>query len=390
MLHLPTFVIPFALAAAAAAQGAPQAVPRTPASTLADEVRALLAQAQEQRGFSGVSAACVLPDGEVVAVALGVDAAGAPLTPASKLMSGSIGKTYCAAVALQFVHEQKLRLDGKVQDVLGGRDWYGKVPNAGTITLRQLLNHTSGMPEHVWKKAFQDAVAKAGDRAMTPEECIGYVLGDAPLAPAGEKFAYADTNYVLAGLCIEQVAGRPFFTVLRERILEPLRLLETVANDRRDLPGLACGMASGIGFHEGPTVVDGRYFTNPAFEYCGGGISSSTRDLARWTRELFAGDVVPAALRADQLDGVPAPRGVSGSYGLGCFVGASAHGPAFGHSGVMPGYLSYALHYRDLRVAVAVQFPTDDGRKVGNMRRLCDELAALAKARLPAVVGAPK
>lgn len=386
MLRLPAFVLPFVFAAATVAQTPTQPL----ATTLADEVRTLLAKAQQQRGFSGVSTACVLPDGEIVAVALGADAAAVPLTAASKLMSGSIGKTYCAAVALQLVHDGKLRLDGRVQDVLGSRAWYGRVPNADTITLRQLLNHTSGIPEHVWKKAFQDAAAKAGDRAMTPEECIGHVLGDAPLAPAGEKFAYADTNYVLAGLCIEQVTGKSFFVVLRERVLEPLHLQETIPNERREIPGLACGMAGGIGFHEGPTVVDGKYFTNPVFEYCGGGISSSTRDLARWTRELFAGDVVPKALRGDQLTGVPAPRNVSGSYGLGCFLGTSAHGPAYGHSGVMPGYLSYALYYPDLRVAVAVQFPTDDGSKVGNMRRLCDDLAALAKGKLPAASGAGK
>ncbi len=386
MHRLLGFVLPWLFAAATLAQTAPQ----PPATTLTDDIRALLTKEQQQRSFSGASAACVMPDGEVVAVALGADAAGVPLSTASKLMSGSIGKTYCAVVALQLVHEKKLRLDGLVQDVLGSRDWYAKVPNAATITLRHLLNHTSGIPEHVWKKTFQDAAAKAGDRAMSPEECIGYVLGDAPLTPAGEKFAYADTNYVLVGLCIEQVAGKSFFAVLRERILEPLRLQETIPNDRRDLPGLACGMASGIGFHEGPTVVDGKYFTNPVFEYCGGGISSSPRDLARWMRELFAGDVVPKELRRDQLTGVPAPRNVSGSYGLGCFVGASAHGPAYGHSGVMPGYLSYALYYQDLGVAVAVQFPTDDGRKAGNMRRLCDELAALAKAKLPAASGAPK
>lgn len=340
-------------------------------------VRAHLTTLQEQRGWSGVSAAFVLPDGAVGAVTLGVDAAKAPLTAASKLMSGSIGKTYCAAVALQLVHEQKLALDGKVQDVLGSRPWYAKVPNAATITLRQLLNHTSGIPEHVWKKPFQDEVAKAGDRALTPEECIAWILGDAPVAAPGTRWSYADTNYLLVGLCIEAVTRKPFAEVLRTRVLEPLHLAETIVNDRRALPGLACGMASGIGFHVGPTVVDGRYFTNPAFEYCGGGLSSTTRDLARWCRELFAGEVIPAALRPDHVDGVPAARGVADRYGLGCFVVSSPHGRAFGHSGVMPGYLSYALWYPDLQVAVAVQFPTDDGRQVGNQKKLVDALAGL-------------
>jgi len=360
---------------------------RIAAVSLEAAFRGHLEALREKRGFPGGCAAFVLPDGEIGAVAVGGDAAGVLLTTASKLMSGSIGKTYCAAVALQLVAEKKLVLDGKVRDVLGKEKWYGRLPNGDDVTLRQLLNHTSGIPEHVWKKEFQETASKAGDRAMGPVECLDYILGDKAVSAAGAQWHYADTNYVLVGLCIEQVAGRPFSTVLRERLLEPLRLEETIWNDRRELPGLACGLAGGIGFHTGPTVVLGKYFTNPAFEYCGGGLSSTTRDLARWTRELFAGEVIPESLRQEHRAGVKAGGAVPGEYGLGCFILQSPFGPAFGHSGVMPGFLSYALYYPDLRTAVAVQFPTDDGRKVGNMKRLVDDLAGLVKAALPVPAG---
>ena len=336
MRPLPWFV-PTLLAVALGAQASR---PATGAAVETAFREHLLAQ-QRQRSFSGVCAAFAFADGTDGAVALGADAA----------------------------------------DVLGKQTWYPRVPNADAITLRQLLNHTSGIPEHVWKKPFQDAVTKAGDRALTPAECLAYVLDDAPVAVPGARWSYADTNYVLVGLCVEAVTGKPFFDVLRARILEPLELKDTIVNDRRDLSGLACGMASGIGFHRGRVLEEGRYFTNPAFEYCGGGLSSTTRDLARWLRALFAGDVVPAGLQADHRDGVPAARGVAERYGLGCFVTSSPHGPAFGHSGVMPGYLSYALWYPELGVAVAVQFPTDDGRAVGSLKRLVDELAGLARRK---------
>jgi D-alanyl-D-alanine carboxypeptidase len=348
-------------------------------TALETAIAAHLDEHRQRHGNPGVSAACVLPDGTVVAVARGQDAAGAALTPASKLMSGSIGKTYCAAIALQLVAEGKLALDGRVQDVLGRHQWYARIANADSITLRQLLNHTSGVPEHVWKKEFQDAVRVAGDRAMSPEECLRYALGEPPVAPAGEKWSYADTNYLLVGLCIEQATGQRYWQVLRERLLAPLQLSETVGNESRAIPGLACGMAGGIGFHEGPVVQGGKYFTNPVFEYCGGGVSSSARDLARWCRELFAGEVIPASLRTDFLDGVPAARGVADRYGLGCFVDEGAHGPAFGHTGVMPGYLGCMSWYPNLKMAVAVQFPTDESRRVGGMKRLCADLAALCR-----------
>jgi len=288
-----------------------------------------------------------------------------------------------AAVVLQLVAAGKLDLDGKVADVLGAEPWYARIPNAASITLRQLLDHTSGIREHVWNPEFHEALTADPDHAMTPVECLGFCLDDAPLFAAGERFAYADTNYLLAGLCVEKVTGEPFAKVLRARVLEPLQLADTQWNDSRKMPALACGLASGVAFTKGPTVVDGEYFVNPAFEYCGGGVRSTPSDLARWMRALFAGDVIPAALRAEHVRGVAAPRHVSGSYGLGCFVGPSSRGPAMGHSGIMPGFLSYALYYPELKVAVAVQFPCDDGRKVGDMRRLCDELAGLA-AGVPA------
>jgi D-alanyl-D-alanine carboxypeptidase len=350
-------------------------------SALRDHLRAWL----QVHRLAGGCAAAALADGTDAAVALGTDASGKALTTDGKLMSGSIGKTYCAAVALQLVHEGKLALDGRVQDVLGRHEWFAKVPNAASMTLRQLLNHTSGVPEHVWKQPFQEAVAKAGDRALTPAECIGYVLGDDPVAPAGERWSYADTNYLLVGLCIEQVTGRRYDDELRARLLAPLHLDATIPNDRRDLPGLVCGQASGIGFHTGPVVADGRYFTNPAFEYCGGGISSTTRDLARWCRALFSGDVIPAELRPAHRDGVPARRGITDRYGLGCFVTQTAHGEAFGHSGVMPGYLSCMFWYPALQLAAAAQFPTDDHRQVGNLQRLVDELAGAADEARKAV-----
>jgi D-alanyl-D-alanine carboxypeptidase len=340
----------------------------------------VLAAQQTKHGFPGACAAVLLPDGTVVATAVGSEDADGkkPLTAASRMMSGSIGKTYCAAVALQLVGEGRLQLDGKLADVLGKEDWYARLPNAADITLRQLLNHTSGIPEHVWKKPFQDAITKDADRAWTPRECVAFILGDAALAPAGEKWSYADTNYMLVGLAIEQVTGKPFYEVLQQRVLSPRKLVDTVPNDRRDVPGLVNGHASGVAFFKGDTVTDGKYFVNPVFEYCGGGITSTAGDLARWCGMLFGGDVIPESLRDDLVDGVPAPPRIAEKYGLGCFVTKGPHGPAFGHSGIMPGYNSYTLWFAEPRVAVAFMTNTDDGRSIGPMKRHVEALAGAA------------
>lgn len=364
-------------------------VPPAPVSAQAAAVPAIeqafrehLGAMRAARGFCGASVAAVLPGGAIAAVAVGEDAAGAELTPQTRLMSGSIGKTYCAAVVLQLVGEGKLELDAKVVDVLGEREWYARIPNAQSITIRQLLNHTAGIREHVWNPEFHKTLEREPDTALTPTQCLAFVLDDDPLFPAGERFAYADTNYLLAGLCVEEVTGAPFAVALRQRLLEPLGLEDTAWNDSRVMPKLACGDASGLAFTKGKTTRDGKYFVNPAFEYCGGGVRSTPTDLARWTRALFAGDVVPEALRADQRRGVKAPGHVSGGYGLGCFTGPSRHGPAFGHSGIMPGFLSYTLWFEQHDLTVALQFPTDDVRRLGDLRRHVENLADKALVEL--------
>lgn len=348
------------------------------------KLRARLEGERAERHFPGACCAFVLPDGSTGALAIGSeDAAGkVPLTTQSKLFSGSIGKSYVAAVALQLVAEGKLSLDGKVAAVLGAQEWYARLANHDAVTLRQLLNHTSGIPEYCWKPAFEKALLAAPDHLFTPVECLGFVLDDAPVGAPGEKWSYADANYLVVGLMMEQVTGKPWFLLLQERLLTPLQLDGTLPSSRRDLPGLANGHRSGIAFGKGDTVVDGRYFVHPGFEYCGGGVCSTTLDLARWCKELFAGEVIPKELREAHVTGVKAHRQVSEQYGLGCFLMQSKHGAAFGHSGIMPGYLSMMSWYAEHKLAVAVQFDTDDVRQVGDLRREVDGLAGVVLAEM--------
>jgi D-alanyl-D-alanine carboxypeptidase len=339
---------------------------RPSVAELESAVRDRLEAARVEHGFPGACAAFVLPDRRLGRVAVGfVDAEReSPLTVEHRMLSGSIGKTYVAAVALQLVAEDTLELDARIAAYLDDCAWLDRLPNHDSITVRMLLNHTSGIPEHVLMPEFAEAVLADPDRVWPPEEIVGFVLDEEPLFAAGEGWSYADTNYVLLGVVLERVTRKPWFDLLRTRLLEPLGLAETTPSDRRDLQHLANGFASGIAFHRGPTVVDGRYFVNPQFEYCGGGVCSTTADLARWCKALFDGNVIPEALRAQQLDGVEAPR-VGGRYGLGITVRDTPHGQARGHSGIMPGYLSQMNWYPKLGLAVAVQFNTDDGRRLG-------------------------
>lgn len=365
-----------------------QAAPGSPAADASPALEVLEGRAREwleglrvRHDFPGACAAFVLRDGRIGAVAVGhVDGERKePLTTRHRIFSGSIGKTYVAAVALQLVAAGELDLDAKVSTWLGGEPWFLRVPNHADLTLRMLLRHQSGVPEHVWKPEFHRAVLAEPDRQWRAAELVAFVFDDAPLFAAGDGFAYADTNYVLVGAVLEQHTGKSWFELLRSRLLEPLDLDETSASDRRDIPGLANGFASGMALHEGPTVRDGRYFVNPQFEWCGGGVCSTTRDLARWGAALLLGDVVPEPMRAAWLDAVEAPR-VGGRYGLGVIVRDGELGPAHGHTGTMVGCLSVVQSYPQQGLTVALQWNTDDGRKLGgHPHQHADRLAMLLR-----------
>ncbi len=336
-------------------------------SEIEPRLQSMLEARWQEHGFPGACIAFVLPSGDVGAVAVGhSDAAqDTPLTTSSRMFSGSIGKTYVAAVALQLVDEGALELDGKIAEHLAGEPWFSRLPSGDEITLRMLLNHRSGIPEHVWLPGFHAAIQADPYKVWKPEELVAYILDAEPLFPPDEGWSYADTNYVVVGMILEKVTGKSWFELLQTRLLERLDLQDTIPSDRPDMEGLVNGFTTGTGFHEGPTHENGRYFANPQFEWCGGGVASTTADLARWCKLLFSGDVIPAALRRDHVTGTTESRRIRGRYGLGVIITETRHGTAHGHSGIMPGFLSQMAYYTDLDLAVAIQFNTDRSRQLG-------------------------
>jgi len=350
--------------------------PTQPPTSAPDHKQAvvdLLEAARAASKFPGACAAWVDEAGRGETVAVG------DLTTRDRLMSGSIGKTYVAALVLRLVDAGKLALDDAARTHLGEAAWLDRVPNGETVTVRQLLQHQSGIPEHVWQPAFEAALLAEPDRVWTPPDLLAFVAGQEPLFLPGKGWSYADTNYVLLGAVVEAVAGRGCFELIERELLEPLALADTVVNRSRKVPQLACGHTGGLlGFPRGPVLRDGEYPVNPQFEYCGGGMSSTTLDLARWCQALYGGDVVAPRLRREMREGVPAKTGRNHRYGLGTMVIETAHGRAFGHTGVMPGYLSVMLYYEDLRLAVAVQFDTDEARRLGKrLESYADAVAAV-------------
>ncbi len=346
---------------------------------LEDELAEFARRHHAEHEFPGMSLAFTIPGGAAGSVTAGFRdrESRAPMRASDRMMSGSIGKTYVATVALQLVAKGKLSLDARVREYLGDREWYARMPNADTLTIRSLLNHTSGIRRYVFDPAFTKVVANEPDHVWSPEETLSYVFDTDALFPVGSAWAYADTNYILLGVVIEQLTGEPYYRTLQRNVLDAHALRDTVPTDRRRVPGLIPGyteLGKLFGIQE-KTVEDGAYAVNPQFEWCGGGLACTTEDLARWARIYGAADAWTPELKRAWLDAVDAGPGQR--YGLGVFLRDSSLGPVVGHSGVMPGYISDMAYYPDSDISVAVQFNTDRRGAYGSTRELLDTVAAM-------------
>jgi len=393
-LHLLALTIAMLAAAQLAAMRAPPAAPAPAVSAahdrpdrtalVAERLRPILAAFQQRAGFPGGGIGFVLPNGASGALALGSADLESAIAMAvdHRLPAGSIGKTFFAAVALQLVTEGKLDLDAPISKYLGERAWFPRLPNANAITVRMLMNHTSGIPEHVTSPEFTKALHDQPDKAWTPDELIAFVLDKPPLFPAGEArhWSYADTNYILLGTILEQLTGAGVYDLVRERVLDPLRLKDTLPQDRRELPGLACGyMKPGqalIEIESPRTLIDGRFFINPQFEWCGGGFVSTPRDLARWAHALWGSD---GALKKDarhmMLQSVPARTGREHRYGLGVQIRPTAHGLTRGHGGYFPGAMSEMIYLPEHGIALAIMVNSDHHTSPRTLLQCLDECA---------------
>ncbi len=245
---------------------------------------------------------------------------------------GSITKTFVARVILQLVEEGKLDLDKTPQGYLD-LEIVRAIPNTGTATLRQLLNHQSGIP--TWE--FQeDWIRKGrGDQmelgyVWGKTETLEYCTGD--LLPAtnepGQRYSYSNTNYTVLGLIIEAVTGNDAAAEIRSRLLEPLGLENTFLESFEDIPGgyvhhyhyATPRFQEVAGVHRGfpeirPYLVESTA-GNLSPEWTAGGIVASASDLVRWAQALRDGELLGLEMHREALTYYPPqePRSSRSQY----------------------------------------------------------------------------
>ena len=279
------------------------------------------------------------------------------MRPTDRMLQGSVGKTYVAAVALQLVAEGRLDLDAKIEHYLGGEPWFGRLPNAREITVRELMRHTSGLVRYEFQPTFAAALRADPFKTWTPEERLAFIFDTRAPFAAGQGWEYSDTNYIVLGMILERLLGESYYSALEKRVRRPLKLSNTIPSNRPDLPGLANGYAgpnNDLGGYDA-SLRDGKMLVNPQFEWTGGGIASTADDLSRWGKLLYEGKAFDPKLLPAMLDAVPARLGPNTSYGLGVIVRQTPDGPLWGHSGFFPGYATEMIYNPRTHVAAAIQ-----------------------------------
>ena len=278
---------------------------------------------------------------------------GRPVRPQFRHRIGSITKTFVATTVLQLVGERRVRLDAPIAYYLPH-----VVPGeqGRQITVRMLLNHTSGLGD------YDDVLLSLNDpesaerlrfRTLTPRQLISIGLSQPPTNPPGQRWSYSNTNYIILGVLIQRLTGHPYATEVTRRILRPLRLTHTY------FPGTDPSISGphSLGYVPWPdgTLRDFSVF-NMSWAGAAGEMISTMGDLNRFYRALLTGRLLRPDLLAQMKTTVPfdaaAPQ--AGGYGLGISWGPTSCGRAWGHDGGVIGYRTQSFHSADGHRQVSV------------------------------------
>jgi D-alanyl-D-alanine carboxypeptidase len=255
---------------------------------------------------------------------------------------GSVTKTFVATVILQLVDDGLIDLDAPIETYLTG-----VVPNGANITVRQILNHTSGLYDYMKGEGWSTNRWRGDERftIYSPDQLLAEAFRHEPYFAPGTDFRYSNTNYIVAGKLIEAVTGKPYSTVIEHRILGLLNLTDT------SFPGSATELPEPA-IHTTATLDSGRTVDvteqNVSLDWAAGEMVSTTHDLETFFDALLGGDLISKESLAQMRTTVP--MGMGFHYGLGLErFDLPCGGQLWGHGGQLLGYVTYAYRRDDGR-----------------------------------------
>lgn len=269
----------------------------------------------------------------------------------------SNSKSFLGVVAAQLAVEGRLDLDDPLADHLPA-GLVSRIENADKATLRQALNHTSGMYDYLGSDGFWEEVDDGRTRAWTTEEALTYAYDEPASFRAGTDWEYSNTNYLLAGLVIDEVVGHHHSIEIRERILDPLGMTHTFYELEEPVTG---DLVHGYSYYFERDELFDTDELEQGYGLADGGIVATAADIGTYIRALGAGDRLLSDPVRGALFGDTIETGEGDDYGLGISVFPSRYGDVVGHGGALEGYLSEMYYYPDEDTTIVVFTNTTDG-----------------------------
>ncbi|HHY2675949.1 serine hydrolase domain-containing protein [Bacillus toyonensis] len=252
---------------------------------------------------------------------------------------GSVTKTFTATTVLQLVGENRVKLDDSIEKWLPGLI-QGNGYDGNQITIRQLLNHTSGIAEYLKSK---DADIMNSKKTYTAEEIVKIGLSLPPDFSPGKDWLYSNTGYVILGMLIEKITGNSYAEEIEKRIIEPLDLSNTfLPGNSPVIPGK--NHARGYVKMEGTGEWKDITYYNPSLANAAGDMISNADDLNTFFSSLLGGKLLKERELKEMLTTVPVKgKEVGDGYGLGIYETKLPNGVSvWGHGGGIPGFTTFA------------------------------------------------
>lgn len=284
---------------------------------------------------------------------------------------GSITKQFTSAAVMRLVEAGTISLGDSIAA------YVPSLPDAWRgVTIRQLLNHTSGIPSYT---GLGERWTRRWGEAMPPESLVALTAHDSMWFPPGSDWRYDNSGYVLLGMLLDRVTGERYPAYVEQRILRPLGLQHTwYCDQRRVLPGRAPG------YERDSTGWRRADFLNMTQPYSAGALCSTVGDLARWNILLATGGVVTAA----SYRAMTAPEGAAAGhhYGFGLFVDTLGGRRMIQHGGGINGFITANAYLPDDSLSVTVLTNTGSANPDHLMRNVARAALGIPLARPPARV----
>jgi len=339
---------------------------RRPAPTALEKIAAaLLASAFPAKGPG--AAALIVKDGVVLyrgASGLAEIPNNVPMTADHIFRIGSITKQFTAAAILKLQKEGKLSMEDDI------KMYFPSFPNHGhTITIRHLLNHTSGIKSYTEMGSFDEMFLR---KKLKPEELVDeFKYEDMDFAP-GDRFLYNNSGYILLGLILEQASGMAYGDYLKQNFFLPLKMNATEIEDQNKIYKFRA-----YGYSRKDTVTREAVFMDMSLPYSAGALVSTVEDLYKWYSALISGTVLDSGSFSSAISPTRLNSGKEVDYGFGLQLGGLQGSRTIGHGGAINGFLSASLWLPDEKVFVAV-FSNCDCNPV---EETAAKLAALAMGK---------